>query len=342
MKIPFLRNSKYVYWSVGVFALFLSGCIFIYSPHSGIVVEKGSGLPIEDAILVRSWDRGYATPAGATHSWLATTETITDENGKFSFWPRILFSGIPLIMWSEQNSFLIYRPGYGFTEIKDLKNVIELPKISFNRNTRSIEANKAQSSYSTDFYKTELLKAAVQQEEKLFKELPEPNVPDNIGLVEQQAIFYDYVVQLLGSKTTNDRFMAEIAITKIGRLIVPALIKALGSSDDIHLRKAAAEQLGRMPWETNVENALIKALQDRNPLVVAYAAYALGEQRVKSVLGPLKILTKKESLFKRRGAIWAIAKIGSIESITFLKEFTNDKDEYVRMIAKRALENSGI
>jgi HEAT repeat protein len=135
---------------------------------------------------------------------------------------------------------------------------------------------------------------------------------------------------------------SEIAITKIGRLIVPALIKALSSSDDIHLRKAAAEQLGRMPWETNAENALIKALQDRNPLVVAYAAYALGEQRVKSVLGPLKIITKKESPFERRGAIWAITKIGSVESVTFLKEFTNDKDEYVRMIAKRALHNSGI
>ena len=89
MKIPFLRNSKYVYWVVGLFALLLAGCISIYSPHSGTVVDKESGLPVENAILVRSWDRVTLSFEGGSHSWLSTTETITDENGKFLFWPRI-------------------------------------------------------------------------------------------------------------------------------------------------------------------------------------------------------------------------------------------------------------
>lgn len=633
MRIPFLRNTKYVCWSVSVFALLLSGCISIYSPHSGIVVEKESGLPIENAILVRSWDRVTVSFEGGSHSWLGTAETVTDKNGKFTFWPRIFFSGIPLIMGTEENSYLVYRPGYGFEEIKELKKVIELPKIPLNRNTRKVQADKAQSSYSTDYYKTELLKEAVQQEEQFLKELSEPaqgvpsttpalkegidrqvnfnrandkdivklpsdcrqsaansseissliqrfntlehdaaiikvacygddatpvlveaisssaaskyyivqalsligtpraiealsdlilkcddnnydlgvrlaieslehlglrgekalirslanknstiqslvsdalvrignpdaisglitdlpsmyaakalgkikdhravgplvktlplhysiialgeikdqraavplmreihktikesnveylldgnvpsnltmkekndlryniplltelkkqrnilieealseigmpsmpklyeiaaKVPDNIELDEQEAIFADHVVQLLVSEKTSERFLAEIAIAKIGKLIVPALMKALNTSDDVQLRKASAEQLGKMKWEPNVENVLVNALQDRNPLVVAYAACALGELKAKSALKPLVVVAKKESIFERRGAIWAIARIGSDEGKTVLKEFINDKDVYVRTIAKRALESSG-
>lgn len=173
MRISLLMRRKYIYGSLCVFVILLSGCISIYSPRSGVVVEKESGLPIENAILVRSWDRGYATPAGATHSWLATSETATDENGRFSFWPRVFFSGIPLLMWTEENSVLVYKPGYGFATIRESQDVIELPKIPFNRYSRAAEANKAHSSYGTDFYKTELLKGTVQQEEKLIKELPE-------------------------------------------------------------------------------------------------------------------------------------------------------------------------
>lgn len=157
----------------GIALLLLSGCFSFYLPRGGIVVEKESGLPVEDAILVRSWDRGLATPAGATHSRLAVAETATDEKGAFWFGPRLHFAGIPIIMWTEENPLIVYRPGFGFVEVRDDNGVIEIPKTPFNRYARYAEARKASSSYATDYYDAHLLKDTVQQEEKLLAYLPE-------------------------------------------------------------------------------------------------------------------------------------------------------------------------
>ncbi|MEA5115547.1 MAG: HEAT repeat domain-containing protein [Geobacteraceae bacterium] len=157
-------------------------------------------------------------------------------------------------------------------------------------------------------------------------------IPTNIDLAQQQALFADHLISLLVSQKLEERYLAEFVIARIDRLMEPSLIKALNNSNNMHLRKAVAEQMGKMQGP-NIENALVNALTDQNPLVVAYAARALGELRSQSALEPLKKIAIGGSLFERRGAVWAITKIGYPAGKAFLKELCNDKDEYVRRIA---------
>ena len=154
-------------------------------------------------------------------------------------------------------------------------------------------------------------------------------IPTNIDLDHQLNEFADRLISLLVSKDLKDRYIAEFVIAKIGRAIEPSIIKALSSNSNSHLRKAVAEQMGKMQG-VKIENALVKALADQNPLVVAYAAHSLGELRSQSALEPLKKVAITGSLFERRGAVWAITKIGSPTEKAFLKDICNDKDEYVR------------
>lgn len=158
-------------------------------------------------------------------------------------------------------------------------------------------------------------------------------IPTNIDLVQQQTEFADRLISLLVSKNIKDRFIAEFAIVRVARTIEPSIIKALNSSNNEHLRKEVAGQMGKMQGQ-KIENALVNALADKNPLVVAYAARSLGELRSQSAIEPLKKVALTGSLFERRGAVWAISRIGSPIEKTLLKDICNDKDEYVRRNAR--------
>lgn len=157
-------------------------------------------------------------------------------------------------------------------------------------------------------------------------------IPNNINLVEQQTMFTDQAVHLLVSQKVNERLLAEFAIERIGKLMVPSLAKALESSDDEHLRISAADLLGKMR-DQNALKALITALQDKNSLVAAHAALSLGELGNQSAVVPLTHLAKTGSPYERRGAVWSIAKIGTTSGNAVLKGLCKDKDEYVRKIA---------
>ncbi len=158
---------------IGFVLLILAGCISLFTPRWGTVVDKESGMPVRDAILVRSWDKLTAGFEGPHHEWLATEETVSDEKGKFSFAPRVFFHGIPLLTGTEENQLLVYRPGHGYIETSTHHGTIELTKVSFNRYARAAEVEKIHSTYAADISRTELLKASVQQEEELIKQLPE-------------------------------------------------------------------------------------------------------------------------------------------------------------------------
>jgi len=159
------------YVSVCLIFLGLAGCFSFYGPRTGIVVEKESGLPVEDAILVRSWSKINASVGGPVRTWLACNETVTDSEGKFSFGPRICFHGIPVLTDTEENLMLVYRPGYTVVETSADHKIITIAKVPYSKSARTAESNKVRSSYDTDLSKTSLLKAAVNQEEDLLKEL---------------------------------------------------------------------------------------------------------------------------------------------------------------------------
>lgn len=158
---------------IGFVLLILAGCISFFTPRWGTVVDKESGMPVRDAILVRSWDKLTAGFEGPHHEWLATEETVSDEKGKFSFAPRVFFHGIPLLTGTKENQLLVFRPGHGYIETSTHHGIIELTKVPFNRYARAAEVGKVHSTYAADISRTELLKAAVQQEEELIKQLPE-------------------------------------------------------------------------------------------------------------------------------------------------------------------------
>lgn len=164
------KNKCLLLLSMGLLLSVLTGCIAIYTPRSGRVVEKGSGRPIQDAIIVRAWDKRFATVAGAMLSSVVLEETVSDDDGRFSFGPRILFSGIPILHWTEENPLLVFRPGYTSLALRKKAKVIELSALALNRYTRDTAAREARSHY---LYDTTLLRKAVQQEEALIRELPE-------------------------------------------------------------------------------------------------------------------------------------------------------------------------
>lgn len=162
-------------------------------------------------------------------------------------------------------------------------------------------------------------------------------IPPLHGLVDglpfsgDVTMLTDRIVALLASRKRDERLLAEFAVERIGRFAVPSLIKALNDKN-ARLRRAAVELLERVR-DSRGEEALIAALLDSDPLVVARAAHALGEIGSRKAMAPLMKLAGTGSKFERRSAVWAIARIGDPQGSALLFELRNDRDEYVRRIA---------
>ena len=73
----------------------LTGCMSVFLPKNGVVLDKASGLPIENVIVVRSWLHGDAGPGGAVHRNAKFSEMATKADGRFFFSPDVFFHLIP-------------------------------------------------------------------------------------------------------------------------------------------------------------------------------------------------------------------------------------------------------
>lgn len=164
------RRSVIVIAAIMTTSLFM-GCVSIFGPQSGEVVDKATGLPIENVVVIRSWLYGDAGPAGAVHSKAKYVEMTTKQDGRYSFWPDIFFRPIPLFTWTEANPILFYKPGYEVFEAVNPPNVVKLGVLPANRSVRKEELEKAESNIF--LYESNLLKQVITEERKAVDALPE-------------------------------------------------------------------------------------------------------------------------------------------------------------------------
>lgn len=150
---------------------FLTGCASIFGPISGEVVDKETGLPIENVVVIRSWDHGSAGPGGAVHKRAKHVEMTTKRNGHYFFGPDIFFSPIPIFTWTEANPILFYKPGYEVYESEKIPSVVSLSALPINKSVRKKELRKAEG--HRFLYESNILKQVVTEEGKSVNSLPE-------------------------------------------------------------------------------------------------------------------------------------------------------------------------
>lgn len=140
---------------------------------SGLVIDKETGLPIEDVVIVRSWDKVTSTPAGRVSALLDFQETNTNREGKFIFTTKILPSiVVPFVTWIEENQLIAYKPGYKFYTEDSKKPIIELEKVPETYYLRYEELQEASGNYEVDKYKTDLFRELIDLDEAFIKNLP--------------------------------------------------------------------------------------------------------------------------------------------------------------------------
>jgi HEAT repeat protein len=140
---------------------------------SGLVIDKETGLPIEDVVIVRSWNKVTSTPAGRVSTLLDFQETNTDREGKFILSTKILPSVVvPFVTWIEENRLIAYKPGYKFYAEDSKKPIIELEKVAETYYFRYEQLQEASGNYEVDESITDLLKEVIDLDEAFIRRLP--------------------------------------------------------------------------------------------------------------------------------------------------------------------------
>lgn len=140
----------------------------VKTPLSGNVVDKDTGLPIENVLVLRSWDKFDAIPPDRSTSHLKHEETLTDAYGRFRFSISFVASvGIPIFSGTEENNLIAYKPGYNFQDVQPHSKEILLEKTPETYYRRYEESEKAYGNYSVDYHKTKQLQSIVELEKLL-------------------------------------------------------------------------------------------------------------------------------------------------------------------------------
>ena len=95
--------------------LFLSGCAITheYGPYMGKVVEKGSGEPIEGAVVFLQFYTGAGDIGGMTSYYADAVETLTNVKGEFLVPKRSIYTFRILSGWVEDAKAIVFKPGHG-------------------------------------------------------------------------------------------------------------------------------------------------------------------------------------------------------------------------------------
>jgi hypothetical protein len=133
--------KKLVLASTLLMLLGMTGCgFFQYGPWQGKVIDAETQLPIEGAVVVAVWEKGYHMfPLGAASSYHDAEEILTNRNGEFHIPARRYF--VSLLYGILGPKITIFKPGYGsFPEhqvsprflprnlFEHLGTTVELPK----------------------------------------------------------------------------------------------------------------------------------------------------------------------------------------------------------------------
>jgi hypothetical protein len=157
---------------IALLALPSYGCFHIAFPQSGLVMDKSTGQPISDVIIVKSWVKEEASVAGAVGQDLEPQEVVSDEQGKFRFSTELFFyTGFPPFVWVDDLELVAYKPGYKFILTNPTTTLLEMERISDNYYLRYQEMHNARSVHF-NLYSTKIFKEALSDEEIAIKALP--------------------------------------------------------------------------------------------------------------------------------------------------------------------------
>jgi hypothetical protein len=151
-----------------------TGCIYVAGPTWGAVVDKDTGQPINDAIVVRSWSDRNHTLGGLSTSIHSVSEKATNANGKYVFYPRLfLYPPYMIIAFTlmQENGILVYKPGYELFVGKQgvAPDPISLKKVGESYFVRHDAHEPARSDFIVG--KTKLLSSVLSREENIIEHL---------------------------------------------------------------------------------------------------------------------------------------------------------------------------
>lgn len=340
--------------------LVLSSNTFAFIAWKGVVLDKETGEPIEGAVIVRSWDRVTAGPAGTVSILIAFKETLSDRDGKFTIFRKLPSLSIPILSWVEENSPIVYKPGYKFLVLRDKPRVIELTRIPTIPSLRKKELNEASWYIDIDFkYPTNIFLQIIAKERDfietslyLIDALPliDSLRDSSPGVVRKHAANLlaetvdvratDSLIGVLGDKDWLLRLEAIKALAKRkDPRAVESLINALVGSTYKIQPSHAARALVKIG--TPAVEELCAVLQGGSSLGRVYAAWALGEIRDHRALEPLMNALHDKWAKVRRTAAEALAKFNEKRTAEALITIAlRDNGRKVRQNAAEALEKT--
>ncbi|MBI4826543.1 MAG: HEAT repeat domain-containing protein [Nitrospirae bacterium] len=261
---------------------------------SGKVIDRETGEPIEGAVIVRSWDRETATPAGSVSSFEDVKEVISDKNGKFTTYRKFFFSSIPFLSQVVENKPIIYKPGYKFLILEDKDSIIYLEKVPTKLDVRKSELDKAEGNYEIDRYETMVFKRMLEREDEFIRFREHAKMYGllknrrQLGLEERRRMkasqYYlkakgpDFYKPLIANLKDHDEFTrsrsAQSLKVSSDPEVVKALIDTLNNDESMNVRSSAARSLGEIGDPIAIK-PLIKALRNKSEVLQNHVIFAL-------------------------------------------------------------------
>lgn len=181
----------------------------------------------------------------------------------------------------------------------------------------------------------------------LFEQLkhPNPHLRDQamFGIFEERdATTIDRLMAALDDEDTNYRRSAVKALGLFGEEVVPMLVDAMLTSDNVTVRGSATKALAQIainypedPFPVAGLEGLRKALLDDNPVVNIAASMALGQIGNDALPILADTLKATDNIALQVSLLNAMASIGGDEVRQTLESIVNDEtqDSYVRETA---------
>ena len=357
------KKALYVFSNIliGLSVIFiLSSDALAFIVWKGVVLDSETGEPIKGAVIVRSWDRVKATPFGTVNTLIAYKETLSDEDGKFTLTRKLPSISIPILSYLEENTPIVYKPGYKFLVLRDKPQTIELTRIPTIFSLREKELDRASDYIRFDFdYPTNIFLKMIA-EERDFLETSE-------YLIDAQPL-----IDLLKHGSANRReyaanLLAETVDVRVTDSLIGALddknwkvrleaIDSLGKRKDPRAVKPLIKALTSTTYYTQPEHAakalvnigapaveeLCAVLENPHSIGRFYAAWALGEIGDNRAVEPLLNSLHDEWIRVRWTAAESLGKINEKRSAEALIPVAlRDNDRKVRQNAAEALETIG-
>ena len=138
-EIDKVRISSTKLLLVAALLLLFSGCVslvYYEGDYHGKVIDAKTLKPIEGAVVLGVWSKGYHGAGGVAYEYYDARETVTDKNGEFT----IKGMGPRAVTHLKKMNIVIFKAGYeevGLTSWESLKTAI------YYRDRVKWEGNKA-------------------------------------------------------------------------------------------------------------------------------------------------------------------------------------------------------